>query len=92
VQSAWRVACVRIPRFPIGAVWRQAGEGRTDGWRRDDAEQLGLGLELGEERPAAGPERREESGAGRPGPGRGGGSGVWRAGAGGAARRVAAER
>ncbi len=22
MQSEWRVACVRIPRFPIGAVWR----------------------------------------------------------------------
>jgi len=22
VESDWRVACVRIPRFPIGAVWR----------------------------------------------------------------------
>ncbi len=24
MQSKWRVACVRIPRFPIGAVWRNA--------------------------------------------------------------------
>jgi protein ImuB len=24
VQLEWRVACVRIPRFPIGAVWRAA--------------------------------------------------------------------
>jgi protein ImuB len=24
VRSTWRVACVRIPRFPIGAVWRHA--------------------------------------------------------------------
>ena len=24
MQSAWRVACVRIPRFPIGAVWAEA--------------------------------------------------------------------
>src|SRR4029453_7132087 len=24
VQSKWRVACVRIPRFPIGAVWQHA--------------------------------------------------------------------
>ena len=24
VQSMWRVACVRIPRFPIGAVWHRA--------------------------------------------------------------------
>jgi protein ImuB len=27
VQSLWRVACVRIPRFPIGAVWRAARRG-----------------------------------------------------------------
>ncbi|MEJ7812667.1 MAG: hypothetical protein WKG32_19800 [Gemmatimonadaceae bacterium] len=24
MRSVWRVACVRIPRFPIGAVWRGA--------------------------------------------------------------------
>ncbi len=24
MQSRWRVACVRIPRFPIGAVWQNA--------------------------------------------------------------------
>ena len=29
MQSKWRVACVRIPRFPIGAVWQHAiAEGR----------------------------------------------------------------
>ncbi len=27
MQSEWRVACVRIPRFPIGAVWRAARQG-----------------------------------------------------------------
>ena len=27
MQSAWRVACVRIPRFPIGAVWQAARAG-----------------------------------------------------------------
>ena len=27
MQSLWRVACVRIPRFPIGAVWRAARRG-----------------------------------------------------------------
>jgi len=27
VQLEWRVACVRIPRFPIGAVWRAARRG-----------------------------------------------------------------
>ena len=27
MRSAWRVACVRIPRFPIGAVWRAARGG-----------------------------------------------------------------
>ena len=29
MQSLWRVACVRIPRFPIGAVWRAARRGET---------------------------------------------------------------
>src|SRR5947209_94312 len=27
VQLEWRVGCVRIPRFPIGAVWRAARRG-----------------------------------------------------------------
>lgn len=27
MQLEWRVACVRIPRFPIGAVWRAAQRG-----------------------------------------------------------------
>ena len=27
MQSLWRVACVRIPRFPIGAVWRAVRSG-----------------------------------------------------------------
>jgi protein ImuB len=27
VELEWRVACVRIPRFPIGAVWRAARRG-----------------------------------------------------------------
>ena len=27
MQSEWRVACVRIPRFPIAAVWRSARRG-----------------------------------------------------------------
>lgn len=34
MSSLWRVACVRIPRFPVGAVWR-ASQGPR---------QLGLGL------------------------------------------------
>ena len=34
MSSLWRVACVRIPRFPVGAVWR-ANQG---------PKQLGLGL------------------------------------------------
>lgn len=29
MQSQWRVACVRIPRFPIGAVWRAARRGEV---------------------------------------------------------------
>ena len=37
MPSLWRVACVRIPRFPVGAVWR-ASQGPR---------QLGLGLDLG---------------------------------------------
>ncbi len=36
MPSLWRVACVRIPRFPVGAVWR-ASQGPR---------QLGLGLGL----------------------------------------------
>ena len=43
MSSLWRVACVRIPRFPVGAVWR-ANQGPR---------QLGLGL-LAE--PAAAPQ------------------------------------
>ena len=39
MQSQWRVACVRIPRFAIGALWRAAG-GAGDG-----ARQLALPLE-----------------------------------------------
>ena len=34
MPSLWRVACVRIPRFPVGAVWRAA----------QGPKQLGLGL------------------------------------------------
>ena len=46
MQSTWRVACVRIPRFPIGAVWRRAiaeenGLLRTP---RGSDDQLGLPL------------------------------------------------
>ena len=40
MQSAWRVACVRIPRFPIGAVW-QSDEGL-----RQESQQLELQLTL----------------------------------------------
>jgi protein ImuB len=39
-QFQWRVACVRIPRFPIGALWR-AADGARDGTRQ-------LALPLGE--------------------------------------------
>ena len=35
MSALWRVACVRIPRFPVGAVWR-ASQGPR---------QLGLGLD-----------------------------------------------
>ena len=40
MQTEWRVACVRIPRFPIGAVWRAKREAESKG----DA-QLLLSLE-----------------------------------------------
>ncbi len=43
MSALWRVACVRIPRFPVGAVWR-ASQGPR---------QLGLGLETSE--PASAP-------------------------------------
>ena len=49
MQSEWRVACVRIPRFPIGAVWRAARRGETGGPTHDA--QLLLPLTL----PDAGP-------------------------------------
>src|SRR5665213_3521124 len=29
VTSKWRVACVRIPRFPIGAVWQEHSSKKT---------------------------------------------------------------
>jgi protein ImuB len=45
MPSLWRVACVRIPRFPVGAVWR-ANQG---------PKQLGLGLGLTAPEPAAAP-------------------------------------
>ena len=35
MQSEWRVACVRIPRFPIGAVWRAARRGEAGGPTHD---------------------------------------------------------
>ncbi len=41
MPSLWRVACVRIPRFPVGAVWR-ANQGPR---------QLGLGLTAPEPTP-----------------------------------------
>lgn len=56
MQSRWRVACVRIPRFPIGAVWRAArrGEGGTGA---ADA-QLLLPLTLSAAMPPPAPSRR----------------------------------
>ena len=41
MQSVWRVACVRIPRFPIGAVWQRAEEERRARMDRQD-QQLSL--------------------------------------------------
>ena len=55
MQSEWRVACVRIPRFPIGAVWRAARRGETGGPTHDA--QLLLPLTL----PDAGPPRTPSS-------------------------------
>jgi len=55
VQSEWRVACVRIPRFPIGAVWRAARRGETGGPTHDA--QLLLPLTL----PDAAPPRTPSS-------------------------------
>ena len=40
MSALWRVACVRIPRFPVGAVWRASQGPRQLG--------LGLGLETSE--------------------------------------------
>ena len=39
MQSLWRVACVRIPRFPIGAVWRAVRRGGS-GTAAADAQLL----------------------------------------------------
>ncbi len=47
MQPRWRVACVRIPRFPIGAVWRNA----TD--EGSSSTQLSFALET----PAAPPQQ-----------------------------------
>jgi len=43
VQLAWRVACVRIPRFPIGAVWSEAAGAARRG-AGEATSQLDLGL------------------------------------------------
>jgi len=53
MSSLWRVACVRIPRFPVGAVWR-ANQGTR---------QLGLGLGLTTEpaAPATGDSKQDDS-------------------------------
>ena len=40
MQSLWRVACVRIPRFPIGAVWRAARSGALATQKAGDAQLL----------------------------------------------------
>ena len=36
MESVWRVACVRIPRFPIGAVWQEQRK------RAEGSEQQGV--------------------------------------------------
>ena len=55
VQLEWRVACVRIPRFPIGAVWRAA--------RRGDLGAIGVQLLL----PFRAPEQSSLTTRGAPG-------------------------
>ncbi len=44
MQSLWRVACVRIPRFPIGAVWRAVQRGEAGTLAQDGGGQLQLPL------------------------------------------------
>lgn len=41
MQSVWRVACVRIPRFPIGAVWSERARRQVSDAKRMD-QQLSL--------------------------------------------------
>jgi protein ImuB len=53
VQSLWRVACVRIPRFPIGAVWRAAQRGETGRPAPGKGSQLPLPLMLPSKSPEA---------------------------------------
>ena len=58
MQLEWRVACVRIPRFPIGAVWRAA--------RRGDLGARDVQLLLPFQREAAWTPADERSEAGSP--------------------------
>src|SRR5690606_3873646 len=51
----WRVGCVRIPRFPIGAVLRQDVEARA----REEAGQLALPLGDGDGAEGAGGTSRQ---------------------------------
>jgi protein ImuB len=57
VRSTWRVACVRIPRFPIGAVW-QARRDATDPGSSPTSPQLTLPFLSGA--PAAAPSRSSD--------------------------------
>ena len=59
MQSVWRVACVRIPRFPIGAVWRQRAAAGTDRDRAPHPLEAQLPLPL----PSAAPPSPASSGA-----------------------------
>lgn len=64
MSSMWRVACVRIPRFPIGAVWRRvidAGNGLAPTFPAPSGQ---LGLALGER-----DQKNGNPGAGVPRPG-----------------------
>ena len=49
MQSPWRVACLRIPRFPIGVLWRGTKEPRVEA----PADQLELTLAASPKSPSS---------------------------------------
>ena len=66
MQSQWRVACVRIPRFPIGAVWRAARRGEIG--MPGAGAQLHLPLTSPDDTPPSAPNHRESSAPPSPAP------------------------